>query len=103
MDTPPLVELSKVNKWFGDLHVLKDIDLAISHREVVVVIGPSGSGKSTLCRCINRLERIQSGEIRIDGTVIPEEGKALAPPAGRRRHGLPVVQPVRPQDGARRT
>ena len=78
MDTPPLVELSKVNKWFGDLHVLKDIDLAISHREVVVVIGPSGSGKSTLCRCINRLERIQSGEIRIDGTVIPEEGKALA-------------------------
>ncbi len=78
MDTPPLVELSGVNKWFGDLHVLKDIDLAISHREVVVVIGPSGSGKSTLCRCINRLERIQSGEIRIDGTVIPEEGKALA-------------------------
>jgi len=78
VDTPPLVELSKVNKWFGDLHVLKDIDLAISHREVVVVIGPSGSGKSTLCRCINRLERIQSGEIRIDGTVIPEEGKALA-------------------------
>ena len=78
MDTRPLVELSKVNKWFGDLHVLKDIDLAVSHREVVVVIGPSGSGKSTLCRCINRLERIQSGEIRIDGTVIPEEGKALA-------------------------
>jgi glutamate transport system ATP-binding protein len=76
--TPPLVELSKVNKWFGDLHVLKDIDLDISHREVVVVIGPSGSGKSTLCRCINRLERIQSGEIRIEGTVIPEEGKALA-------------------------
>jgi glutamate transport system ATP-binding protein len=67
-----------VNKWFGDLHVLKDIDLAVSHREVVVVIGPSGSGKSTLCRCINRLERVQSGEIRIDGTVIPEEGKALA-------------------------
>jgi glutamate transport system ATP-binding protein len=78
VDTRPLVELSKVNKWFGDLHVLKDIDLAVSHREVVVVIGPSGSGKSTLCRCINRLERIQSGEIRIDGTVIPEEGKALA-------------------------
>jgi glutamate transport system ATP-binding protein len=76
--TPPLVELSRVNKWFGDLHVLKDIDLAVSHREVVVVIGPSGSGKSTLCRCINRLERVQSGEIRIDGTVIPEEGKALA-------------------------
>jgi glutamate transport system ATP-binding protein len=78
VDTPPLVELSGVNKWFGDLHVLKDIDLTVDQREVVVVIGPSGSGKSTLCRCINRLERIQSGEIRIDGTVIPEEGKALA-------------------------
>jgi glutamate transport system ATP-binding protein len=74
----PLVALTGVNKYFGDLHVLKDIDLGIEAGEVVVVIGPSGSGKSTLCRAINRLEPIQSGEIRIDGKRLPEEGKALA-------------------------
>jgi glutamate transport system ATP-binding protein len=72
------VQLSDVNKWFGDLHVLQDIDLTIDRGEVVVVIGPSGSGKSTLCRAINRLESIQQGEIRIDGEKLPEEGKALA-------------------------
>ncbi|MEA2671078.1 MAG: glutamate transport system ATP-binding protein, partial [Chloroflexota bacterium] len=74
----PLVALTGVNKYFGDLHVLRDIDLGIERGEVVVVIGPSGSGKSTLCRAINRLEPIQSGEIRIDGTLLPEEGRALA-------------------------
>ena len=74
----PLVVLEDVNKYFGDLHVLKDIDLEISRGEVVVVIGPSGSGKSTLCRVINRLEPIQSGEVRIDGRTLPAEGKALA-------------------------
>jgi glutamate transport system ATP-binding protein len=74
----PLVRLSDVNKWFGDLHVLQDIDLTIDRGEVVVVIGPSGSGKSTLCRAINRLESIQQGEITIDGEKLPEEGKALA-------------------------
>jgi glutamate transport system ATP-binding protein len=74
----PLVELLGVQKWFGDLHVLQDVDLAIDAGEVVVVIGPSGSGKSTLCRAINRLEPIQQGEIRIDGELLPEEGKALA-------------------------
>jgi glutamate transport system ATP-binding protein len=74
----PLVQLSGVNKWFGDLHVLQDIDLTIDRGEVVVVIGPSGSGKSTLCRAINRLESIQQGEIAIDGEKLPEEGKALA-------------------------
>jgi glutamate transport system ATP-binding protein len=74
----PLVRLSGVNKWFGDLHVLQDIDLSIDRGEVVVVIGPSGSGKSTLCRAINRLEAIQDGEITIDGERLPEEGKALA-------------------------
>ncbi|MEX2659480.1 MAG: amino acid ABC transporter ATP-binding protein, partial [Acidimicrobiales bacterium] len=61
-----------------DLHVLQDIDLEVDAGEVVVVIGPSGSGKSTLCRTINRLEPIQGGEIRIDGKVLPAEGKALA-------------------------
>jgi glutamate transport system ATP-binding protein len=74
----PLLVLEKVNKHFGDNHVLKDIDLTVASGEVVVVIGPSGSGKSTLCRCINRLERVTSGTITIDGVPLPEEGKALA-------------------------
>jgi glutamate transport system ATP-binding protein len=74
----PLVRLTGVNKWFGELHVLQDIDLSIDRGEVVVVIGPSGSGKSTLCRTINRLESIQQGEITIDGQRLPEEGKELA-------------------------
>jgi len=74
----PLVELKNVNKHFGELHVLQDIDLTVRKGEVLVVIGPSGSGKSTLCRAINRLETIDSGEIRIDGVPLPEEGKALA-------------------------
>jgi glutamate transport system ATP-binding protein len=76
--TEPLVVLSGVNKHFGDLHVLKDIDLTVGTGEVVVVIGPSGSGKSTLCRAINRLETIESGTITIDGKQLPEEGKELA-------------------------
>jgi glutamate transport system ATP-binding protein len=74
----PLVELHGVNKWFGDLHVLQDIEMEVQPQEVVVVIGPSGSGKSTLCRAINRLEPIEQGEIRIDGQPLSEEGKALA-------------------------
>jgi glutamate transport system ATP-binding protein len=74
----PLVVLEKVNKHFGDLHVLKDIDLTIHEGEVVVVIGPSGSGKSTLCRTINRLETYESGTITIDGKPLPSEGKELA-------------------------
>lgn len=74
----PLVELTAVNKHFGALHVLKDINLTVDKGEVLVVIGPSGSGKSTLCRTINRLEPIDSGSITLDGTTLPEEGKALA-------------------------
>jgi glutamate transport system ATP-binding protein len=74
----PLVRLTGVNKWFGDLHVLQDIDLEVARGEVVVVIGPSGSGKSTLCRAINRLEPIDRGEIAVDGEPLPEEGKQLA-------------------------
>jgi len=74
----PLVVARKVNKWFGPLHVLKDIDLTVEKGEVVVVLGPSGSGKSTLCRTLNRLEPIDSGTIEIDGVAVPEEGKALA-------------------------
>ncbi|MFJ1968999.1 amino acid ABC transporter ATP-binding protein [Streptomyces sp. NPDC087903] len=76
--TGELVVLKSVNKHFGALHVLQDIDLTISRGEVVVVIGPSGSGKSTLCRTINRLETTDSGTITIDGKALPQEGKALA-------------------------
>ncbi|HLR27869.1 MAG TPA: amino acid ABC transporter ATP-binding protein [Ruania sp.] len=73
-----MVVLSDVNKYFGSLHVLQDIDLTVHEGEVVVVIGPSGSGKSTLCRAINRLEPINSGTITLDGQPLPEEGKPLA-------------------------
>jgi glutamate transport system ATP-binding protein len=73
-----LVVLDHVDKWFGDLHVLQDINLSIHRGEVVVVIGPSGSGKSTLCRAINRLESIDKGSITLDGQPLPAEGKALA-------------------------
>ncbi|WP_329479486.1 amino acid ABC transporter ATP-binding protein [Kribbella sp. NBC_01484] len=73
-----LVALTGVNKHFGELHVLKDINLSIAKGEVVVVIGPSGSGKSTLCRAINRLEPIDEGSITLDGQPLPSEGKALA-------------------------
>jgi ABC-type polar amino acid transport system ATPase subunit len=62
-----VIEFHQVNKWFGSLHVLRNIDLNIEAGEVVVVCGPSGSGKSTLIRCINRLETIQSGELTVDG------------------------------------
>jgi glutamate transport system ATP-binding protein len=76
--TGPLVVLDHVNKWFGDLHVLQDINMSIDRGEVVVVIGPSGSGKSTLCRAINRLETINDGTIILDGQPLPQEGKQLA-------------------------
>ena len=74
----PLVSVRNVEKHYGDFHALKNINLDIQEREVVVVIGPSGSGKSTLCRTINRLETITSGTITIDGKVLPAEGAALA-------------------------
>ncbi|WP_423734886.1 amino acid ABC transporter ATP-binding protein [Bifidobacterium margollesii] len=76
--THPLVEMTHVEKHFGDLHVLKDINLKVAKGEVLVVVGPSGSGKSTMCRTINRLETIDSGDIRIDGRPLPQEGKELA-------------------------
>ena len=74
----PLIELRHVDKHYGDLHVLNDINLSVDRGEVVVVIGPSGSGKSTMCRTINRLETIDSGEILIEGEPLPQEGKDLA-------------------------
>ncbi|MFF8916202.1 amino acid ABC transporter ATP-binding protein [Streptomyces sp. NPDC015032] len=78
MAVDPLIELRDVNKFYGQLHVLRDINLTVGRGEVVVIIGPSGSGKSTLCRTINRLETIESGQIAIDGRPLPEEGKGLA-------------------------
>ncbi|MGN0984575.1 MAG: amino acid ABC transporter ATP-binding protein [Gemmiger sp.] len=73
-----MIELRHIDKHYGALHVLQDISLTVHKGEVVVIIGPSGSGKSTLCRTINRLETIDSGEILIDGTPLPQEGRRLA-------------------------
>src|ERR687896_183119 len=73
----PLLQMERVNKHFGDLHVLQDVDLEVDPGEVVVVVGPSGSGKSTLCRTINRLEPIDDGVIRLEGRPLPDEGRAL--------------------------
>jgi len=74
----PMISIRGVNKHFGALHVLRDIDLDVQRGQVVVVLGPSGSGKSTLCRTINRLETVDSGSIEIDGESLPAEGRGLA-------------------------
>ncbi|WP_198344551.1 amino acid ABC transporter ATP-binding protein [Mycobacterium dioxanotrophicus] len=73
-----MISIQGVNKHFGALHVLKDINLEVQRGQVVVVLGPSGSGKSTLCRTINRLEPIDTGTITIDGDPLPAEGRKLA-------------------------
>jgi glutamate transport system ATP-binding protein len=74
----PMIRARHVDKHFGELHVLKDINLDVARGQVVVVLGPSGSGKSTLCRAINRLEPIDGGTIEIDGRPMPAEGRDLA-------------------------
>lgn len=74
----PMISIKSVEKYFGDFHALKNINVEVGRGEVVVVLGPSGSGKSTLCRTINRLETIEEGEIHIDGTRLAEEGSELA-------------------------
>ena len=94
----PLIELRHVDKHYGDLHVLNDINLSVDRGEVVVVIGPSGSGKSTMCRTINRLETIDSGEILIEGEPLPQEGKDLARMRAELGIGVSTVQPVRTYD-----
>ncbi|MBO4800020.1 MAG: amino acid ABC transporter ATP-binding protein [Lachnospiraceae bacterium] len=78
MSDQALIELKNVNKYFDGVQVLKDINLSIKKGEVTVIIGPSGSGKSTLCRAINRLEAVDSGQIWIEGVLLPEEGHELA-------------------------
>ena len=77
ISTEPIIELRHVDKHYGALHVLKDVNLTVHKGEVLVVVGPSGSGKSTMCRTINRLETIDSGEILIEGEPLPQEGREL--------------------------
>jgi len=72
-----IIHLEKVNKWYGDFHVLKDIDLDVKRGEIVVIAGPSGSGKSTLIRCINRLEEYQKGSIKVKGVEVNDDVKNL--------------------------
>jgi len=76
-DAPPAIELAGVNKWFGALHVLRDVNLAVAPGERVVVCGPSGSGKSTMIRCINRLEVHQEGRIAVEGIELTDDVRAL--------------------------
>ena len=72
-----IIEMTEVNKWFGDFQVLKDINLTVSQKQKIVVCGPSGSGKSTLIRCINRLEEHQKGKIVVDGIELSENTKNI--------------------------
>ena len=74
---PPAITLDKVNKWYGAMHVLRDVSLTVAEKERVVVCGPSGSGKSTMIRCINRLETHQEGRIVVDGTELTDDLRAL--------------------------
>src|ERR1700692_1120565 len=74
---PPIIVMDNVNKWFGSLHVLRDVSLSVAAKERVVVCGPSGSGKSTMIRCINRLEAHQEGRIVVDGTELTDDLRAL--------------------------
>jgi general L-amino acid transport system ATP-binding protein len=85
-----IIQCVDVNKWFGDFHVLKDVNIAVKEREVVVVIGPSGSGKSTLIRCINRLEEHQEGQIIVDGIELSNDVSNIS--AIRREIGMVFQQ-----------
>ncbi|HQR10616.1 MAG TPA: amino acid ABC transporter ATP-binding protein [Casimicrobiaceae bacterium] len=73
----PIVTFDKVSKWYGDFHVLRDIDLSVARGERIVICGPSGSGKSTLIRCINALEEYQEGRLTVDGVQITDDVKAI--------------------------
>ena len=86
----PIIEFSKVNKWFGDFHVLRDIDLSVARGERIVVCGPSGSGKSTLIRCINRLEEHQTGRLTVDGVELSDDVQSIE--SARRQVGMVFQQ-----------
>ena len=73
----PIIEFAKVNKWYGQFHVLRDVDLNVARGERIVICGPSGSGKSTLIRCINRLEEHQQGTLKVDGVELTDDIKAV--------------------------
>ena len=77
IETHPIITINKLNKWYGNFHVLKDIDLNVNKTEKIVICGPSGSGKSTLIRCINRLEVHQEGSIIVDGTELTDDVKQI--------------------------
>ena len=77
MNKEKVIELSKVNKWYGEFHVLKDIDLSVYQGEKIIVCGPSGSGKSTLIRCINRLEEHQEGTVKVRDTVLDHHTQSI--------------------------
>jgi general L-amino acid transport system ATP-binding protein len=89
-ETDPIVEFVKVNKWFGQFHVLRDIDLSVAAGERIVICGPSGSGKSTLIRCINRLEEHQQGTLKVVGVELTDDLKAIE--AIRRQVGMVFQQ-----------
>ena len=108
----PMIALAGVSKSFGELQVLRSVDLAVARSEVVCLIGPSGSGKSTLLRCVNFLEPYDAGEVRIDGRLIgyedagdgtrrPMSGAQTSRHAARDRHGVPALQPLAAHDRAR--
>ncbi|MFV3129632.1 amino acid ABC transporter ATP-binding protein [Niveispirillum sp. KHB5.9] len=82
----PAVEMARVNKWYGDFHVLRDVDLSVAKGERIVICGPSGSGKSTLIRCVNRLEEHQAGRIAVEGTELTGDARSVE--AVRRRVGM---------------
>ena len=90
---PPIIVLRGMHKWFGEFHVLRDINLNVCNGERVVVCGPSGSGKSTMVRCINRLEEHQRGRIVVDGIELTNDVKNIDNSA-RSRHGVPALQSV---------
>ena len=72
-----IIEINELNKWYGDFHALKNINLDIKEGEIIVVCGPSGSGKSTLIRCVNFLEKFQEGEILVDGTQLTDDAQKI--------------------------
>ena len=102
-DDAPIIVLRGVHKWFGQFHVLKDINLDVWKGQRIVVCGPSGSGKSTMIRCINRLEEHQRGHIVVDGIELTNDVKQHRRHPARGRHGVPALQPVPASDACSRT
>ncbi len=95
IESEPVISFDQVNKWFGNFHVLKDIDLKVTRGERIVICGPSGSGKSTLIRCINRLEEHQEGNIIVDGIELTDNLKNIeAVRSELGTHSLDVFQVV---------